>query len=173
MESGTAITVIRICDNVKRIYAVKEPLSRFMIEASTAANKLAIGRFKEYYKDHTFELSKCITDGVMAYVALEKITNCASEDDFDKLVTREYTVYAVDMYGQWEDGYGIGVALDDIMNKESVLLGDSTKDVLEYAGILLYVLKCLVMRIDADRSIINEAIERRREDLKTLANLEG
>lgn len=62
MESGTTITVIRICDNVKRIYAVKEPLSRFMIEASTAANKIAIGRFKEYYKDHTFELSKCITD---------------------------------------------------------------------------------------------------------------
>ena len=44
------------------------------------------------------------------------------------------------MYGQLEDGYGIGVALDDIMNKESVLLGDSTKDVLEYAGILLYAL---------------------------------
>lgn len=173
MESGAAITVIRICDNVKRIYAVKEPLSRFMIEASTAANKLAIGGFKEYYKDHTFELSKCITDGVMAYVALERITNCASEEDFDKLAAREYAAYAVNIYGQWEDGYGIGVALEDIMNKESVLLGDSTKDVLEYAGILLYALRYLVTSINADISIIDEAIERRRGNIKTLENLEG
>lgn len=173
MESGAAITVIRICDNVKRIYSVKEPLSRFMVEASTAASKLAIGGFKEYYKDHTFELSKCITDGVMAYVALEKITNCASEDDFDKLAAREYAAYAANIYGQWEDGYGIGVALEDIMNKESILLGDSTKDVLEYAGILLYALRYLVTSINADISIIDEAIERRRGNIKTLENLEG